>query len=184
MCPERPDPGDVDGPEPFVITPCAAPHWTQLRQLRLAMLSDDPLFFHASLDEWSAYPDRFWQEWARASQEAHTRLVTFARTAHAPRGMVAGDLRTPSHASAPAYVKVGALWVDPSLRRQGAARSLLTSIESWARQVNASQLRLTVAADNALARRLYATSGYRPTGRTIATARGVDELELAKAVDP
>jgi ribosomal protein S18 acetylase RimI-like enzyme len=65
---------------------------------------------------------------------------------------------------------VDALAVDESLRRRGAARSLLAAAEGRARDLGLPAVALDTSLDNRPARALYVTAGYdevayRPAGR-------------------
>ena len=57
------------------------------------------------------------------------------------------------------------LAVEPDARRRGLGRRLLSSFENMARGRGATRAFLEVAAENAAARALYTTQGYRESGR-------------------
>jgi RimJ/RimL family protein N-acetyltransferase len=52
------------------------------------------------------------------------------------------------------------LWLEPVVRGQGLARSLVTAAVDWARDRRARTVRLRVAADNAAARVVYESLGF------------------------
>lgn len=55
--------------------------------------------------------------------------------------------------------------VEPALQRQGMGRSMLAALEERAREIGYSGLYLDTAVHQTGARRLYASNGYRETGR-------------------
>ncbi|MFN3643663.1 MAG: GNAT family N-acetyltransferase [Gemmobacter sp.] len=77
------------------------------------------------------------------------------------------------------------LAVDPGLRRQGHAASLLAAFEAEVARRGAGRAFLEVAADNAPARALYAAAGWRPAGlRRGYYGAGIDALILDKPLKP
>ncbi|MFN6977669.1 MAG: GNAT family N-acetyltransferase [Gemmobacter sp.] len=73
------------------------------------------------------------------------------------------------------------LAVDPGLRRQGHAASLLAAFEAEAARRGAGRAFLEVAADNAPARALYAAAGWLQAGlRRGYYGAGIDALILDK----
>lgn len=77
------------------------------------------------------------------------------------------------------------LGVDPSDRRHGIARALLTDLYAAARTARSSRVVLEVAADNDSARSLYAAEGFvavgsRPFYYRRAGANAADALILAR----
>jgi len=57
------------------------------------------------------------------------------------------------------------LCVDPAARRRGVARALLADLYTAARAARSSRIVLEVAADNDVARALYAAEGFTAVGR-------------------
>lgn len=55
--------------------------------------------------------------------------------------------------------------VEPALQRQGMGRSMLAALEERAREIGYSALYLDTTVQQTGARRLYASNGYRETGR-------------------
>lgn len=77
------------------------------------------------------------------------------------------------------------LCVDPALRRRGIARALLADLYTAARVARASRVVLEVAADNEMARSLYAAEGFTAIGRRPfyyrrPAAKAADALILAR----
>ncbi len=81
------------------------------------------------------------------------------------------------------------LATDPDHRRQGVAARLLHDVEAAGARRGAQRQFLEVAADNAVARALYAAAGYRQTGRRAgyyarSGSAPVDALVLTKDLEP
>lgn len=135
--------------------------WRQLRDLRLSALADAPDAFAATLAEERERPDADWRRWARDGARGR-REVTFVATegGWAWRGLAIGFV----HPVKPDTVVVGAMWVAPSARRQGAARQLLEAVAAWATGVGAARLELWVTDANDAAEALYRAAGFAPTG--------------------
>jgi GNAT superfamily N-acetyltransferase len=55
------------------------------------------------------------------------------------------------------------IWIDPPYRRKGRATRLLGLLERLAADAGATRVGLSVVADNAAARALYAKAGYAPS---------------------
>ncbi|MCA9666721.1 MAG: ribosomal protein S18-alanine N-acetyltransferase [Myxococcales bacterium] len=70
--------------------------------------------------------------------------------------------------------------VDPSSRRRGLGRALVTALLDAARQANDSCVHLEVAATNAAARALYATTGFVEVGRRGGYYRDGDDAILMR----
>ena len=60
------------------------------------------------------------------------------------------------------FVELDEISVLPAARRRGVARALSSHVALWAREVGASEVRLTVRAFNDTARQAYSALGYRP----------------------
>jgi ribosomal-protein-alanine N-acetyltransferase len=80
------------------------------------------------------------------------------------------------------------LGTEPTRRRQGVARRLLTAALEWAATSGATQVFLEVAESNAAARALYGAVGFKPCGRRRSYyGDGADALILRltlQAADP
>jgi len=59
-------------------------------------------------------------------------------------------------------VEIGSVMVDPALRGKGLGRSLLNGALTWGIEAGATHLFLQVASENAVAKSLYASLGFRP----------------------
>ena len=138
------------------------------RTVRLAALAMDPGAFESSLERERDRPPEAWQ---RRLQEER---VFFLDTDFGPRGLVIGA-RDPDDASRAFLLS---LWVEPDLRGQGAARTLVAAVRDDARASGFRELVLHVAEENAAARALYDRFGFREAGSVaLPGAGGRIELE-------
>jgi ribosomal protein S18 acetylase RimI-like enzyme len=72
------------------------------------------------------------------------------------------------------------MWVHPDLRGTGAALELVSSVQAWAAQAGATEVRLNVVESNGRARRCYERAGFRAPGRqAVGEQTGEVEIELA-----
>src|SRR5690349_2304691 len=117
--------------------------------------------FGSTLAEESARDEEFWRERARGGADDDERSTfvvelepeppsseRFAGTATCLLGQLDGGA-----GECPAWL-VG-MWVDPAVRRQGAARALLLAVANWARERGADVLNLHVTEINSPAIALY-----------------------------
>jgi ribosomal protein S18 acetylase RimI-like enzyme len=139
------------------------------------MLDDAPTSFNVDVNSVRAQSTEWWDVWAHEAAEAAAKVVFFAEVSEAAVGMAAahteGDV-----------VHAGALWVGPMWRGNGIANALLDGVETWAHDVRARYIELSVASWNTGARGLYERRYYRDTGRRLATRFEHRELVLGKPV--
>jgi len=64
------------------------------------------------------------------------------------------------------YCEVGAIYLHPSVYRQGIGRRLMAFAEERAREKGKTAMMLWVFEENGASRRFYEACGYRPDGRT------------------
>lgn len=72
------------------------------------------------------------------------------------------------------------LWLDPSARGHGLARALVAAAVGWARDRQARTVKLRVAANNAVARGVYASVGFTLTAAEPHDPR--DEVAMSLSV--
>ncbi|MGA8037474.1 MAG: GNAT family N-acetyltransferase [Candidatus Acidiferrales bacterium] len=140
-----------------------------LRELRIAALTDSPRAFSSTLDRELARTTEDWKKWFAPG-------VTFVLEADGQaRGLVAG-MRDAKDA---AVVQLMSMWVHPGLRGMGAAARLVASVQGWAEELGATQLRLDVVENNVRAQRCYERAGFRVTGKQGVVEKSGDvEIEM------
>jgi GNAT superfamily N-acetyltransferase len=122
-----------------------------LREVRLRALRDAPFAFVSTAAREAAFPEVTWED--RVAFGATFVAVQDGRVS----GMATVRLREEDPGAAGLY----GLWVDPMLRRCGAARALVEACAAWAIAAGAQRLRLAVMADE---RARPAAALYRATG--------------------
>jgi ribosomal protein S18 acetylase RimI-like enzyme len=90
-------------------------------------------------------------QWRRRLRE-HAQFA--ALIGDRPVGLIGAQLENAE------AVYVYSLWLDPTARGQGLARSLVAAAVDWARERRARTVTLRVAADNAVARGVYESLGF------------------------
>jgi GNAT superfamily N-acetyltransferase len=141
-----------------------------LRVVRLQALTDSPTAFGSTYERELARTMEDWRRWLAPG-------VTFLLEAGGEaRGIVAGVRDTQDSS----VVHLMAMWVHPDHRGTGAADALVSSVNAWAAEVGATQVRLKVVEGNERARRCYERAGFRATGRRgVLEKNGDVEIEMA-----
>ena len=148
--------------------------WRLWRSLRLRAVEESPTSFRGSLAEESAEADERWIELISKTADNPNGLLLVAEADSDPVGMLFGRIDDSSE-----YLDVGAMWVDPDIRRKGVGRGLIDAALDWARAAGASQAELWVTIGNDAAERLFEKSGFAVTGDTEPLRDGSD-LAVAK----
>jgi len=125
-----------------------------LRDLRLRSIADAPDAFGQPLSEAQGRPESEWHRSARQSSHGDGRTWLIAETDDGAVGLVQGRKRRP------ATLLLFSMWVDPSVRRQRVGRSLIESLEAWARGWDATETILWAYGGNAAAIRFYRDLGF------------------------
>lgn len=140
--------------EPVEVVLVGADHWRAWRQARLASLLDSP----------DAFGSTYAREAAFTEENLRTRLspdgpTVLAFAGEEPVATGAG------YVDPPGWCHVVAMWVAPRWRGQGIGRHVLDRLVGWA-DAHGLRVHLDVAVDNAVARHLYESYGFVPTGET------------------
>ena len=159
----------------FTVRRCGTEDGAMLRHLRLAMLEQDARSFNVDAEATRTKGVAWWEEWAREASAASSKGVVFALNGEVGVGMVAAHVED-------GVVSTGALWVEPLHRGKRVAGALLSGVETWAHDVGATTIELSVAEWNKGALGLYDKHYYIDTGRRLPTRFGHRELVLAKQV--
>lgn len=96
-------------------------------------------------------------QWRRRIGE-HTQFAAWL--ADRPVGLVA------AHRESADRVYLYSLWLEPKFRGHGLAHELIVAALDWSRTLRARTVHLRVAADNAVARGVYASLGFMPVPDT------------------
>jgi GNAT superfamily N-acetyltransferase len=132
--------------------------WPAVRDIRLRSLADAPFAFTSSYERESAFDAATWR--ARAAS-----CHWFLAVDHGEVIGVAGGVD--GWSGDPTRRELVGMWVAPSSRGHGLARSLLAAVAGWARSEQASTLSLGVRQGNDAARAAYLAMGLRPTGEML-----------------
>jgi GNAT superfamily N-acetyltransferase len=138
------------------------------------MLCEEPDAYDADLVAAQTQPLRYWDAWVSGAED-EPRATWLALVDGEAVGMVAATLRADQ-------CEVGALWVESEWRGSRTGRLLMEAAELWAHKMDAVQLSLSVAEDNAVASRLYLSLHYTHSGSSKVTSRGNQELYMHKRV--
>ncbi|MCU1536564.1 MAG: family acetyltransferase [Humibacillus sp.] len=134
------------------LRPLTADDWDVLREIRLRALSDSPEAFGGTLAQSLSQPEDFWR--GRLSGPGITVVAVEASQTVAMGGAYVPD---EGHAS------VWGMWTDPESRGRGVGSLVLDHLLAWCRPRGLA-VELRVVEGNPLARGLYTSRGFRPTG--------------------
>src|SRR3954452_13114927 len=129
-----------------------------LQRIRLAALADAPSAFGSTYAEEAERPNAFWEERARRGAEGEDRVTYLAVLNDDVVGVVGGW-----SAQEVPVVELVSMWVSPTARRSGLARSLALAVVAWARSGSAKAVHLWVTVGKVPARRLYESLGFCDT---------------------
>lgn len=133
--------------------------WEAFKEIRLQAISDSPSAVWPTYDE----------EAGRTAEELQSRIkmsatqVVFGAFSENRLAGIGGLRREPLAQVAHKAVLWG-VFVDPALRKQGIARQLFARILAHAREEGVLQIHLCVNAENAKAKSLYTSLGFKPYG--------------------
>ncbi len=152
--------------------------WRLWRSLRLRAVEDAPDSFRSTLGEESAEADEWWRDLIGRTAEHPRGLLLVAEVDADPVGMLFGRLDDNSE-----LLDIGAMWVDPFIRRKGIGRRLVAAAMEWARAAGATSAELWVTLGNDAAERLYESAGFEATSNVEPLREG-SELSVVKMVAP
>lgn len=163
--------GDVQ--PTIAVRPLTEADWAGLRDLRLRALADSPAAFSSTLAREEAFDEAMWRMRA-STRTTFVALIDGARMI----GLAGG---APSGTGESSERDVVSVWVDPVMRRLGAAGMLLTTVGDWARAQGASTLCLWVMEGNASAIAAYERAGFALTGARQLLRPGDSRVEVRMA---
>ena len=148
--------------------------WSDLRDLRLQALRQEPLAFGSTLAREQGFSEAVWRERAVSNLTflAHQgqRLVGTA-TGHAPPTGPADQVR------------LVAMYVDPPARGTGCAPRLIDAVARAAAEDGARRLLLQVTDVNRVAERCYRRYGFVETGQAMPLPHAHHVLEVEMGLD-
>jgi len=148
--------------------------WRLWRSLRLRAVEESPDAFRSALAEESAEADESWRELIAQAAVDPRGLLLVAEVDLDPVGMMFGRIDEIGE-----ILDVGALWVDPEVRRRGIGRQLIESALSWASGAGAGAAELWVTLGNDVAERLFVSVGFEVTS-DIEPLRAGSELSVVR----
>lgn len=142
--------------------------WRVFAQMRLRALTESLGENHPSYRQEAAFTAAQW----RGRLREHAQFA--AIVADRPVGLLAAQQQNTE------TVYLYSLWLHPSARGGGLARRLVAAGLDWARARGVRIVRLRVAADNAAARGVYESLGFRVAPHE--TSAGQSELAMTLSV--
>jgi ribosomal protein S18 acetylase RimI-like enzyme len=157
-----------------------ADDWRTVRALRLRALAEAPDAFAATLDEELALEESRWQAWAASNGQAQSTIGFFALCDGTEAGLAVG-VRSEAD---PNTVVLNALWVAPEARHCGAASILVEAVRTWARELAADKMELTVTKTSHAAIALYERLGFEVVAKLATTCgrRAAPALRMQRSV--
>ena len=157
-----------------------ADEWRRWREARLRMLREEAAYFSTRYEDMVREPDTVWQARTAEAANGTDKVLFVAEDGGGLLGVVGGFRRLD-----PTEVQLVSLWVDPTARGLGVARSLIRAVASWARERGSERVVLFVQEANAPGRALYLRAGFRPTGdrEPVGAGRPGFKLVVAATVD-
>jgi len=143
----------------FRIRPIAGDEWRLWRSLRLRAVEDSPDAFRGSVARESAEANDWWIKLIETTADHPRALLLVAEVGPDPVGMLFGQLGDGSD-----VLDIGAMWVDPEVRREGIGSCLVEAAVAWGRGAGANRAELWVTEGSEAAEGLYRKAGFAATG--------------------
>ena len=149
------------------VTRLTEADWRQFAVVRLRALTDSLGVDDAQYRHESSFTAAQWRR--RLREHAQFAVLVEGR----PVGLISAQRQHPRS------VYLYSLWLDPDARGHGLARPLVEAAVDWARSQRVHTVTLRVAADNAVARAVYESVGFRISAATVGPRH---ELAMSLAV--
>ncbi len=130
--------------------------WQALRDIRLEALRDAPSAFGSTYEGEVVCGEAHWRD--RISRGGTILAYLPDVSASEPAGLIGG------YQEDPVTVHLVSMYVRPRGRGRGVGEALVATVIGWARDKNATHVRLWVTETNSRARALYERCGFAPTG--------------------
>ncbi|MDQ7728115.1 GNAT family N-acetyltransferase [Halomonas sp. SpR8] len=134
--------------------------WSFYKSVRLSSLEDSPDSFGSTYEQEVLLSDAEWQARLDLKLRGLSALPLIAELDGRAVGLAWGVMHEPDTKIAHIYQ----MWVCPSLRGRGIAKSLLCEISTWALNKGCERIELAVTTINEAAVSVYTSYGYTPTG--------------------
>jgi ribosomal protein S18 acetylase RimI-like enzyme len=152
--------------------------WRVYRDVRLRSLAEPPDVFATTLAEARARSDSNWQRQV-ASEASRPQAALMAEIDAQQVGLAWCQIDDSNATRAHLFQ----MWVQPSFRRLGIARELLKSAISWATNLKAREIVVSVPCHQSAAVRLYTSAGFLPVGAPQPLGAGSQLLAQAMKLD-
>lgn len=152
---------------------------------RLHALVDAPMAYGSTFAREESYPEAIWHERA-ATGGAGSNVVTFvAEHGNQLVGIATGLVLDLERENSPQPTMVG-VFVDGSVRQQGAGVELVEQVVNWAEARGWTRLVVWITSGNEPVIRLYRRCRFQFTGPTRPNPHtpNLTELEMARTLDP
>jgi ribosomal protein S18 acetylase RimI-like enzyme len=141
---------------------------------------DSPSAFASTHAAEAGHPPRHWTSRATRAASGADSATYLAVTDRSVVGIVGGVRPDPASSA----IQLVSMWVAPSHRRAGIARTLVDAVIEWAGETGAEHVDLWVTRGNDAAVRLYEAAGFRETGdhRALPSDPCQGELRMRRAM--
>lgn len=167
-------PAPRDAPGVIEVRRVRPDEWEALRALRLRALAGAPRAFSTTFAEASARTEAEWRELATRGATSERWATFVTEDEGALVGMATGSI---ADGPEPRVLSVMQMWIEPARRRRGLARGLLEAVLAWAVD-RAAIARLDVVLGEEAAIALYASLGFRDTGRRARVRDDREDVEM------
>ena len=136
--------------------------WKLYQQVRLNTLQESPDAFGVTYAQEAALSDAQWQARLDLKARAINALPLVTEIAGKPVAIAWAMINDPQ----PQTTDIYQMWVCPTERGKGLAKSLLEQTKTWAMENGCTQLALAVTTNNQAAVNLYTSFGFVLSGAT------------------
>lgn len=148
--------------------------WQRVRDLRLRALQGEPDAYGSSFAQEAGADEAIWRSWASGWANATDQELFVAVHDEAWAGMALG-VRWEKD---PGVAHLYAMWVEPSVRRRGIGRALVSAVANWAADLGTAHLVLRVNEDNRGAVTMYERCRFVDTGEREPLREGSEAVTM------
>src|SRR5580700_1398202 len=157
-----------------LVRETVAGDWQALRDIRLEALRDAPAAFGSTYEREARRGEAHWH-----NRIAHGgTFLAFLPDASGPAGLIGG------YREDPVTVELVSMYVRPRGRGRGVGEALVAAVIDWARERNATTVRLWVTETNTHAGALYQRCGFALTGerQPVPSTPSLDEVAMSRTL--